>query len=186
LIGIGAAYYNAHKSASTHGSPTSTTSKPKPQWQTVDGLNGLLTDIRNHFGDTMGYDIYVEPDYAAITRADPNNNRHSQTYANNDGNWTLVSSSDSSGGEFFTDLSKFDVAAVIAELAGAPQALGITDVKKIRLMIRGLADLGPTGFSTTTGTLTPQIWVDDQTASGGDAYMDLNPDGSVKGLHPSS
>ena len=52
------------------------------------------------------------------------------------------------------------------------------------MLIRGLADIGPTSFPTTTGTLTPQIWVDDQTTTGGDAYIDLNPDGSVKALHP--
>jgi hypothetical protein len=189
----GVALYHAYKhhSTNTHAtnthtrSATSSATKPTLQLQTVAGLNGLLTDVRNHFGDTVGYDLMVYPDHAGITRADPSNNRHNQTFDNFDGNWRLVDGSDSPpGGEFVTDLSKFDVAAVIAKLPGAAQALGMTDVKETTLMIRGLADLGSEGFSTTTGTLTPQIWVYDILHGAG--YMDLNPDGSVKALHPPS
>jgi hypothetical protein len=187
VIWGGVALYQTYKNGSTNTharSATSSAPKPTLQLQTVAGLNGLLTDIRNRFGDTMGYDLNVNPDSASLTRADPNNNRHTQQYYNNDGNWTSSGGQDSPpGGEAVVDLSKFDVNAVIAKLTSAPQSLGMTDVKDTRLMIRGLADLGPNGF-TTTGTLTPQIWVDD--IRDGDAYMDLNPDGSVKALHPLS
>jgi hypothetical protein len=172
----GVAAYHAYKNASTNTharSATSSATKPKPQLQTVAGLNGLLTDIRNHFGDTMGYELSLEPDDATLIRADPSNSRHDQIYYYN-GAWDSGSTGNAFGS--LADLGKFDVAAVLAQLTSAPQLLGITDVKKITLAIRGNAD----------GSVTPRISVDDQTASGGDASIDLNPDGSVKALHPGS
>ncbi len=184
VIWGGVTVFHAYKNASTNTharSATPSATKPTLQPQTVAGLTGLLTDIRNRFGDTMGYDVYVDSDNAIFTRADPTNNRHTQIYYNDGGGWTLTGGQDSPpGGEAVVDLSNFDVNAVIAKLPSAPQSLGMTDVKETKLLIRGLADLGPNGFSTT-GTLTPQIWVYD--IRDGSAYMDLNPDGSVKGLH---
>lgn len=175
IIWGGVTLYHASKNASTHaGSATSSATKPKPQLQTVDGLNGLLTDIRNHFGDTMGYELWIEPDNATMTRADPSNSRHVQIYYYSGADWSLANTEDTFGS--LADLSKFDVTAVIATLTSAPQLLGITDVTKIKLHINGNAD----------GSVTPQIWVEDQTAGGGDAHMDLNPDGSVNALHLSS
>ena len=40
---------------------------------TPDGLSGFLAFTRDRFGDTMGYDLTVYPDYAAMDRNDPQN-----------------------------------------------------------------------------------------------------------------
>jgi hypothetical protein len=168
-VGIGVTHYKA----STHRSSTSTTSKPKPQLQTVDGLNGLLSDIRNHFGDTTGYELMVWPDSALIKRADPNNNRHEKSYMYSNSAWNDWDTSSMRADAAVADLSKFDVAAVTAKLPGAPQSLGMTDVKQIELDVQGLAG----------GSLRLDIWLSDGVDQ---ATMDLNPDGSVKALHPPS
>jgi hypothetical protein len=164
-------YYNLHKRASTHRSSASTTSKPALQLQTADGLNGLLTDIRNHFGDTMGYELIVYPDSALIKRADPNNNRHEKSYMYAKHAWSDWDTSSMSVDAAVADLSKFDVAAVTAKVPGAPQSLGMTDFKQISLNVEGLAD----------GSLKLYIWLSDAVDI---ATMDINPDGSVKALHP--
>ena len=50
--------------------PTSAATGPS-ELQTVDGLNALLDSIRNRFGDTMGFQLVVYPDYANIERVAP-------------------------------------------------------------------------------------------------------------------
>ena len=62
VIWGGVTVFHAYKNASTNTharSATPSATKPTLQPQTVAGLTGLLTDIRNRFGDTMGYDVYV-------------------------------------------------------------------------------------------------------------------------------
>ena len=49
-----------------------TTSPPAApiQLQTVDGLTGLLAQMRKEVGDTMGYRLVAYPDHAHLTRPD--------------------------------------------------------------------------------------------------------------------
>jgi hypothetical protein len=169
--GMGTTQYKAHKHASTQGSSTTTTAQPKPQLLTVDGLNGLLTATRNHFGDTMGYEFNILADSALLKRADPNNHEISYGYSN--GAWGGSFTSAMAADAAVADLSKFDVAAVAARVPGAPQALGMTDVRQTYLNIQGLDD----------GTLQIYIGVSNFVVT---AEMYLNPDGSVKALHPPS
>ena len=166
--GIGVAAM-AHKN--NHARSTSSATKRELQLQTVAGLNGLLTEIRNHFGDTMGYELDVYPDYAFIKRADPNNNRHERGYTYMFSEWSDGAGYSIPADAAVADLSKFDVAAVTAKVPGAPQSLGMTDFKQISLNVEGLAD----------GSLKLYIWLSDGVDI---AMMDLNPDGSVKALHP--
>jgi serine/threonine-protein kinase len=174
MIWGGVALYHAYKNSSTNAhsrSATSSATKPTLQLQTVAGLNGLLTDMRNRFGDTMGYELIVYPDMALFKRADPSNNRHVKTYNYDGGKWSDWDTSSISSDAAVVDLSKFDVAAVTAKVPGAPQSLGMTDFKQISLNVQGLTD----------GSLKLYVWLSDGVDI---ATMDLNPDGSVIALHP--
>jgi len=165
-------------------SPTGSLAAPGPsasapagrtQLHTVEGLNGLFGTIRSKFGDTMGYRLVVYPDYAVLTRDDPQNPRHTKGYLYRDGNWKdWGSESRATSFDFVADLGKFDVAAVITKLNGAPQALNITDVKSTYLIVEG-ADGGAVHLSAYASSNI-----------GDSGYIELNPDGSVKKLHPPS
>jgi hypothetical protein len=139
------------------------------QYLTADGLNGLLGEIRNRFGDTMGYRLTVYSNYAIVDRVDPENNRYAKSYIDRSGKWSdFGPSSKPDSDEPLIDLSKLDVAAVTAALPGAAQKLGITNVKSTYLIF----DAGGA-----------KIYVSDGVESG---FMDFNPDGSVAAVHPPS
>jgi hypothetical protein len=143
------------------------------QLQTADGMSRLLDEIRKHFGDTMGYQLVVYPDHAIIYRVDPQESRAEKGYFYRAGDWSdWGSSSAPIGGETVADLSKFDPAGVAGQIPKAPQALTITHPKDIYLI-----DEGRSG-----GTLALSIYV----SGAVDGHMDINPDGSVKQLHPPS
>ncbi len=157
----------AGPSASAPAGPT--------QLHTVDGLNGLFGTIRSKFGDTMGYRLVVYPDYAVLTREDAQNPRHQKEYLYRGSTWQdWGSESRATSFDFVADLGKFDVAAVIAKLNRAPQALNITDVKSTYLIIEG-AEGGAVHLSAYASSNI-----------GDSGYIELNPDGSVKQLHPPS
>jgi serine/threonine-protein kinase len=141
----------------------------KKHYLTADGLNGLLGEIRNHFGDTMGYKMVVYSDYAIVDRADPENNRYAKSYIDRSGKWSdFGPSSKPDSDEPLIDLTKLDVAAVTAALPGAAQKLGITNVKSTYLIF----DAGGA-----------KLYVSDGVESG---FMEFNPDGSVGAVHPPS
>jgi hypothetical protein len=142
------------------------------QFQTADGLNGLLGQIRNRFGDTMGYKLTVYPTYAIVDRVDPQNNRYDKSYLDRAGKWSdFGGSSLPLPDSAVADLSKFDATAVTAKLPGAAQSLGVSNVKYTYLLVEGVGD----------GSLKVSIYVSDGVTV---AYMELNPDGSVKDVHP--
>jgi hypothetical protein len=162
------------RSSSAAGPSASAPAGPT-QLHTVDGLNGLLGTISSQFGDTMGYRLVVYPDYAVLTRDDPQNPRHKKDYLYRDGNWKdWGSESRATSFDFVADLGKFDVAAVIAKLNGAPKALNITNVKSTYLIVEG-AESGAVHLSAYASSNI-----------GDSGYIELNPDGSIKKLHPPS
>jgi hypothetical protein len=142
------------------------------QLLTADGLNGLFAQIRGKFGDTMGFQLTVYPDYAVLDRAEAQNSQHKKGYYYKGGSWSdfgpteHVSSFDS-----LVDLAKFDVAAVTAKMASAPQALNVPNPTSTYLIVQGWE-----GGSTRIAIY--------ESGNGDDGYMDVNPDGSVKALHP--
>jgi hypothetical protein len=143
------------------------------QLHSADGLSGLLAQIRNRFGDTMGYELVVYPEYAILDRADPQNNRHKVShYYYRGGSWSEWDKSSGSSFDSLTDLSKFDATAVAAQLKGAPQALNINDATATYLIVEGAAG----------GSPALSIHVSD----GDNGYLEINADGSVKQLHPPS
>jgi len=145
---------------------------PPRQLQTLGGLTGLIEQMKQKFGDTMGYRLVIYPDYASLDRADPADDRRSLNYSYR-GGWDDPTASPKSGDATAVDLSKFDAKAVVGVLRGAPETLNIkpADVKSTYLIIEPSKDL------TAPGTVSISIYVSSDFGSG---YIELNPDGSVK------
>jgi hypothetical protein len=176
-IVVMSAFHHATKSllptAPSQYSAGSQPSAAQPtQLQTADGLNGLLAEIRSKFGDTMGFQLTVYPDYANLDRADPQNKQHKKSYLYKGGSWMdfgpteHVTSFDS-----LVDLGKFDAAAVAAKMAGAAQSLNVPNPASTYLIVEG-SDNGSTRIAIYAS------------GNGDSGYMNINPDGSVKEMHP--
>ena len=157
----------------TSTSATSAAPKGPAQLHTADGLNGLLTTIRQRFGDTMGYRLVVYPDYADIDRASPTNEHVIQDFMYRDGAWkNWAPDTSKSPLDFLADLGQFNAAAVAGQMANPPPSIDITDPTKSYLVVEG-ADGG--GIDLQIHNNAP-----------GTGFMMLNPDGSVKQLYPPS
>ncbi len=141
--------------------------------QTADGLNGLFAEIRSKFGDTMGFQLTVHPDYANLDRADPQNKsaqkelpvqrrKLDQTLAR-PSTWDIF--------DKLVDLGKFDTAAVAAKMASAAQPLNVPKPGTTYLIVEGSDD----------GSTRIAIYV---SGNGDSGYMNVNPDGSVKKIYP--
>lgn len=160
-------------SAPSTSAPTATQSPPvgPGQLHTAEGLNGLLDTIRSKFGDTMGFQFVAYPDYATTARVDPNNSHVKQDYMYRDGQWnSWGSDTTTSSFDVLADLSAFNADAVAATLVGAPQALGAPDGSKTYLIVEGAEG----------GGLELSI----HSMAAGTGFMEVNPDGSVKEVHP--
>ena len=151
--------------------PPSATTGPS-ELQTADGLNGLLDNIRNRFGDTMGFQLSVYPDYAIIERVAPDNSRVEQGFTYRGGQWeSWGSDSTTSAFDFLADLAAFDVPAVAATLAGAPQSLGAPTANSQIYMIVSGVEGG--GLELAVYSMAP-----------GTGFMQVNPDGTIKKVFP--
>jgi hypothetical protein len=142
------------------------------QLLTPDGLSGLLTQIRSKFGDTMGFSLTVYPDYANLDRADPQNSQHKQSYLYKNGSWNEFGETEHvSTLDSLVDLGKFDPAAVAAKISGAAQPLNVPNPTSTYLIVEG-----SDGGGTRIGIYA--------SGNGDSGYMDVNPDGTVKDMHP--
>lgn len=116
---------------------------PPKQLQSLGGLTGLMEQTRKRFGDTIGFRLVIYPDYAALDRPDPANDRRmlSYTYRGGWGDPTSAAKS-SAAGAVPVDLSKFDPKTTVGILRGAPETLGIkqSDVKTRYLVIEPATD----------------------------------------------
>jgi serine/threonine protein kinase len=160
-------------SAPSTSAPTSTQSTPTgpAQLHTAEGLSGLLNTIRSKFGDTMGFQFVVYPEYAITERVSPKNSHVEQDFMYRDGQWnSWGADTTTSSLDVLADLSAFNADAVAATLAGAPQALGASDGSKTYLIVEG-AEGG--GLELSIHSAEP-----------GTGFMEVNPDGSVKEVHP--
>lgn len=148
---------------------------PPRQLQSLGGLSGLLEQMRQRFGDTMGYRLVIYPDYASLDRPDPNDDRRQLNYYYRGGFGDPTASARGSG-DRAVDLAKFDAKAVIGVLRGAPETLNIKpgDVKNTYLIIE------PTRDQTTPDAVSISIYVSSDFGSG---YIQLAPDGTVKNIN---
>ena len=53
---------------------------PPRQLQSLGGLTGLFEQMKQRFGDTMGYKLAIYPEYGFLDRADANDNRRKISY----------------------------------------------------------------------------------------------------------
>jgi Domain of unknown function (DUF1707) len=145
---------------------------PPKQLHSLGGLTGLIEQMRQRFGDTSGYRLIVYPDYASLTRPDPNEERRALNYTYR-GGWDDPSETTKSDGDTEVDLSKFDAKAVVGVLRGAPETLGIKpdDVDNTYLSI------DPSRDPTTPGALSVDVYVSTDLGS---SYIELAGDGTVK------
>ncbi len=145
---------------------------PPRQLESLGGLNGLLEQMREKFGDTMGYRLVIYPDYAVLDRPDSSDSRRTLSYTYSSG-WGDPSPTTKSSDAALVDLGKFDTKAVIGVLRGAPETLNIkpSEVKTTYLVIEPARD------PTAPDTLTISIYVSSEFGGG---YIQLGPDASVK------
>ena len=148
---------------------------PPKQLHSLGGLTGLVEQMKQRFGDTMGYRLVVYPDYASLTRPDPTEERRELNYTYR-GGWDDPSSSSKTSDATEVDLSKFDAKAVVGVLRGAPETLGIKpeDVSSTYLSIDSSRD------PTTPGALSIDVYVSSDYGSG---YIELAGDGTVKRIN---
>ncbi|OBB75932.1 DUF1707 domain-containing protein [Mycobacterium sp. 852014-52144_SCH5372336] len=145
---------------------------PPKQLHSLGGLTGLLEQMKQRFGDTNGYRLIVYPDYASLTRPDPNEERRELIYTYR-GGWDDPSSSSKTSDAVEVDLGKFDAKTVVGVLRGAPETLGMKpeDVTSTYLSIDPATD------PTTPGALSIDVYVSSDYGSG---YIELAGDGTVK------
>jgi hypothetical protein len=115
--------FTSDPGAKSDGIPAKVLTPPK-QLQSLGGLNGLLEQMRQRFGDTMGYSLTIYPEYAVLSRADPTDDRQKLSYTYR-GGFDDPSTSAKGGDDVLVDLAAFDVKAAVGILRGAPETVGL-------------------------------------------------------------
>ena len=153
---------------------------PPRQLHSLGGLNGLLEQMKQNWGDTLGFSLTVYPDYASVERLDPSDDRRILRYSYR-GGWGDPSTSAKDDRDVLVDLGAFDVPTVVGIMRGAPETLGIKaeDVDNIHL------NTDPNSDETAPpGSIDLAIYVSSEFGNG---YIELNADGTVKQInYPSS
>ena len=153
---------------------------PPKQLHSLGGLNGLLEQMKQKWGDTMGFSLTVYPDYASLERPDPSDDRRILRYSYR-GGWGDPSTSAKDDRDVLVNLGAFDVPTLVGIMRGAPETLGMKaeDVDNIYLNIDPSSD-----ETAPAGAIDLSIYVSSEFGSG---YIELNPDGTVKQInYPSS
>jgi serine/threonine protein kinase len=158
---------------STSGSAPNAGSPQGPtQLQTSDGLTGLLATMRTKFGDTMGFQLVVYPDYAMTDRVDPKNSHVSQSFTYRDGDWSSwAPDMTTTPFDHLIDLSAFNVPAVTTTMAGAAQPLGAPDGAKMYLIVK-------------SDPVDGSFYIAIHSSAAGTGFMEVNADGTVKKIYP--
>ena len=153
---------------------------PPTQLQSLGGLNGLLEQMRQRFGDTMGYGLTIYPDYAVLDRPDPTDDRRYLSYYYK-GGFDDPNANTKSDDDVLVDLGAFDVPAVVALLRGAPETVGL-NAKDVEPGDVNLS-IDPTRDPLTPGEVTLRIGVSSEFGSG---YITLAADGTIKRVDPAT
>jgi Domain of unknown function (DUF1707) len=147
---------------------------PPTQLLSVGGLTGLMEQTRRRFGDTMGFRLVIYPTYAVLDRPDRSDDRRMLAYDYR-GGWGDPTSSAKSAidGPVAVDLSKFDIAAAVGLVRGAPDSLRMkkADIKTTYLVIEPATD------PTTPGALSLSVYVSSDYGGGSIVFAG---DGTIK------
>lgn len=165
--------FTSDPGAKSDGIPGKVITPPK-QLQSLGGLNGLLEQMRQRFGDTMGYGLTVYPEYAVLTRPDSTDDRRKLSYTYR-GGFDDPSVSAKGDGDVLVDLAAFDVPVVVGILRGTPETVGLqlkdVDADSTYLTIDPAAD------PTTPGALELRSSVNSDFGSGSVTFAG---DGTIK------
>ena len=145
------------------------------QLQSLGGLTGLIAQMKQRFGDTMGYHLLIYPDYGSLDRADPNDNRRKISYDYRGGWGDGDDPGALSDGDRLIDSSTMDLKALVGVLRGAPDTLGIkrVDVKSTYLIIDPSKD-------PSAGDIDVTMYVSSDFGSG---QIETSGDGTVKRIN---
>jgi hypothetical protein len=159
--------------AKSDGIPAKVLTPPK-QLQSLGGLNGLIEQMKQRFGDTMGYSLTIYPDYAVLSRADPTDDRRKLSYTYR-GGFDDPSTSAKDDDDVLVDLAAFDVKAAVGILRGAPETVGLQqkDVKPGNTYL----SIDPARDPLTPGALQLRASVSSDFGSGSIAFAG---DGTIK------
>jgi hypothetical protein len=148
---------------------------PPTQLQSLGGITGLFEQMKQRFGDTMGYKLLIYPEYGSLDRADPNDNRRKISYDYRGGWGDGDDPAAVSDDDRLVDLGAMDVKAIVGLLRGAPDSLQIkkSDVKNTYLIVEPSKD-------PSAGDLSISIYVSSDFGSG---YIVAAGDGTVKQIN---
>lgn len=165
--------FTSDPGAKSDGIPGKVLTPPK-QLQSLGGLNGLLEQMRQQFGDTMGYDMVIYPEYAVLYRPDPSDERRKLSYTYR-GGFDDPTTSAKSEDDVLVDLGAFDVETAVGILRGAAETVGLNpaDVKKDSTYLT----IDPAKDPTAPGELTLRANVSSDFGSGSVTFAG---DGTVK------
>lgn len=163
--------------AKSDGIPATVITPPK-QLHSLGGLNGLLEQMRQRFGDTLGYGMVIYPEYAVLYRADPTDDRRKLSYTYR-GGFDDPSSSAREEDDALVDLSKFDVKTAVGLLRGAPEMVELQqkDVKPDSTYLT----IDPSRDVLAPGALTLRASVSSDFGSGSITFAG---DGTIKRIDP--
>jgi hypothetical protein len=165
--------FTSDPGAKSDGIPGKVLTPPK-QLQSLGGLNGLLEQMRQRFGDTMGYDVVIYPEYAVLYRPDPSDGRRKLSYTYR-GGFDDPSTSAKSDDDVLVDLAAFDVETAVGILRGAAETVGLNpaDVRRDSTYLT----IDPTRGPTAPGELTLRANVSSDFGSGSVTFAG---DGTIK------
>jgi hypothetical protein len=165
--------FTSDPGAKSDGIPAKVLTPPK-QLQSLGGLNGLLEQMRQRFGDTMGYSLVIYPEYAVLWRADPTDERRKLSYTYR-GGFDDPTTSAKDERDVLVDLSKFDVRTTVGILRGVAETVGLQqkDVKPNNTYLT----IDPAHDPVTPGALELRANVSSDFGSGSVTFAG---DGTVK------
>jgi hypothetical protein len=165
--------FTSDPGAKSDGIPGKVLTPPR-QLQSLGGLNGLLEQMRQQFGDTMGYDMVIYPEYAVLYRPDPSDERRKLSYTYR-GGFDDPTTSVKSEDDVLVDLGAFDVETAVGILRGAAETVGLNPayVKKESTYLT----IDPAKDPTSPGELTLRANVSSDFGSGSVTFAG---DGTVK------
>jgi hypothetical protein len=165
--------FTSDPGAKSDGIPAKVITPPK-QLQSLGGMNGLLEQMRQRFGDTMGYGLTIYPDYAVLSRSDPTDERRKLSYTYR-GGFDDPSTSAKDDDDVVVDLAAFDVETTVAILRGAPETVGLQqkDVKPDSTYL----SIDPARDPVTPGALELRASVSSDFGSGAVTFAG---DGTIK------
>jgi hypothetical protein len=153
--------------------------RPPTQLFSLNGLTGLMDQMRQKFGNTMGFELRIFSDNADLELRDPKEPRRKLSYTYR-GGWTPQSSpTPVSDSDVLVDLGKFDPAAIVGVLRGAPKTLNLKpeEVKSTHMSLEASKD------PLTPGAVLIEIDVSGEFGSG---WLSVDGAGKPVQIHPAS